>query len=255
MKDLKITVIGAGHLGKSIIKNLLALGYENITATRRNEEKLGELRSLSPSLKLSTNNKEAVETADLVILTAKQDSFEAISEEIRDLVDGKLLISLGPTMSLEELEGFFGSRNIRLMMPVYPGVDIISFVKDEACMEGDVAIVEGIFGENCVEHEEKDMLIATAYVVLRGVMNSLLDPLLRKSVELGMDEELARETMGKLLISTGQEIIDGGIAEDRLEAASGGFNEKSSTLKLHKKLQPVQEQLADLFEEAVKSLE
>lgn len=251
---MNIAIIGAGHLGTSIIKSLLNSGYGNITATRRDEEKLKELKSLSPSLKLTSSNKEAVVGADVVILTTKQTSFDAISEEIRELVDGKLLISLGPTLNLEKLNGLFGARNIRLMMPIYPGTDVIAFAKDAACTDEDIAVVKEIFGENCVEHAEKDMPVATAYVVFRCVMNSLLNPLLQKGIDAGMNEELARKTLGDLLISTGQEIKAGMIAEDRLAAASGGFNEKSFTLGLHKKLAPVRDQLEDLFEETCESL-
>ena len=83
MKNRKIAIIGCGNLGLTIAHGLLDDGYEasNLIATRRNTAVLEELQS--KGVHVTSNNAEAVELADVVVLGVKPYNVEPILHEIK----------------------------------------------------------------------------------------------------------------------------------------------------------------------------
>lgn len=241
-----ITIIGAGHIGTSIIRRLISNGHKNIIATRRNEEELQKLKERFPSVTITTNNKEAVEKAEVIILSTKQNSFQDVSKQIKAICDGKTIISTGPTYKLAQLKELFGEKDIRLIMPVNPSADIICYASniDKEAEE----VMEHIFGKSAVKVPEEEMPVATTYVLFRGVVNSLFEPLCNIGAEAGFNKVLAKEAIGNMLISTGEEIKQGITAQERLANASYNLDEQSFTMKLYHQLEPAQKLLQELFE-------
>lgn len=232
-KNLTIAVIGAGHLGSSILDRLKKNGYENLIATRRN----------SPG-----GDKAAAEKAGVIILATKEADFEDVAKEIREAREGKLLITVGPTWTLSQLGSVFGGKNARVITPVNASKDVICFCMDEKCTPEDELVIREIFGENLEKVAESEMPLATTYVLFRGILNSFFEPFAEIGIAEGMEEKRVRKILGRLLISAGEEIENGVSAEERLSNASGGLNEASFTMKLYKQIEPAQLLLKDLFE-------
>lgn len=271
-KNLKIAVIGAGHLGRCILKVLADNGYKNLIATRRDESELKNLKKLNPelentNLETTTNNKTAVEKADVIILATKNTSFSEISKEVKanfltkeeeknqNSTKEKLLISLCPVTNLKTLSQLFGTKNCRLIMPIDPLNDVICYSLSGKCEEKEEKIIQEmfqLFGGKTKKISEDKMPIASTYVLFRGILNSVLDPWRGTGISAGLSPKEAEELLGELLISTGQEFKKGLSAEKRIENASGGYNPKSFTLKLTKDLQPIKDQLAQSFDKTYK---
>lgn len=246
-----IAIIGAGHLGKSVLEGLAKKGHRNLIATRRNISELEKLSSISSSIILTIDNKQAAEQAKVIVLATKETNFEEIAQVIKTASTGKLLISLGPICSIATLNNLFGTRSIRLITPVSPGKDIICYTSDEKCTTEDEEIIRYIFGEHVTKIPEDKMSVATSYVLFRGLLNGLFEPLCDIGATMGFDEKLAHETMGAMLISAGEEISKGKSADLRLANASGGKNEQSFTMKLYHNLEPAQKLLSDLFQKVI----
>lgn len=88
MNNLKVSIIGCGNIGLSILQGLLKskeLRAENITATRRNIQDLYYLKD--DGIKLTNNNIEAVRESDLILIAVKPYNFVNVLEEIKDYLD------------------------------------------------------------------------------------------------------------------------------------------------------------------------
>lgn len=71
---MKISIIGGGNMGGAIARGLSQssiVAPSEITVSNRGEEKLNELKSFNPSIHTTTDNKEAVKEADVIILAVK----------------------------------------------------------------------------------------------------------------------------------------------------------------------------------------
>lgn len=104
MNQHKISVIGAGNLGISIVEGLLKAGYspEKIWATRRD---LTHIEALGKSgVNITTDNSEAVKNTDIIILSVKPFQVKEVVESIsKDLEGEKVLVSTATGISLNEL--------------------------------------------------------------------------------------------------------------------------------------------------------
>jgi pyrroline-5-carboxylate reductase len=97
LNNKKIAVIGAGNMGRALIGGMVnakLTAPKNITASRRNEESLKELRK-KWGIHAISDNKKAVAGADIVILAVKPQVAQAVLAEIAPAVNkGQLIISI-----------------------------------------------------------------------------------------------------------------------------------------------------------------
>lgn len=105
---MKIAIIGTGNMGGAIAKGLIKSGTcipEEITCTAKSEITLNKLRGYNPALQVTHDNKEAVQGADIVILSVKPWLIGDVIEEIRPVIDLKhqLIVSVAAGISLRDL--------------------------------------------------------------------------------------------------------------------------------------------------------
>ncbi len=104
--DQKITIIGAGNLGSAIAKGLLINGFikpDQLVITRRNTFSLSQFADLG--VKVTSNNTEAAEASDIIILAVKPYNYQDVLEEIKTVVHTKqILISVVTGVWLNDLE-------------------------------------------------------------------------------------------------------------------------------------------------------
>jgi pyrroline-5-carboxylate reductase len=112
MKNKKIAIIGCGNLGLTIAHGLLDDGFEaaNLIVTRRN---VASLKALADKgVVVTSDNAEAVKTADVVVLGVKPFNVEPILAEIKhELKANKhILVCLATGITLDELSKWSGSE-------------------------------------------------------------------------------------------------------------------------------------------------
>lgn len=107
----KIAIIGGGNLGTAIAEGLIKSGFvlpEHIIITKRNTRTLMPLAQ--KGILVSTDNREAVHYADLVLLCIKPFQVNEVLAEIRDqLRPSHALVSAVTGVTLEHIESIVGN--------------------------------------------------------------------------------------------------------------------------------------------------
>ena len=91
----KVAIIGCGNLGSSIIDGLIASNFckaEEIIATRRNSDNIKRFKEIGVAV--TKDNRLASAEAEVVILAVKPFQAAEVLQNIREQLDGKILISV-----------------------------------------------------------------------------------------------------------------------------------------------------------------
>lgn len=109
--ETKITIIGAGNLGTSLVKGLVDSGKykpSNFILTRRNLSKLEKLQT--EGFRVTDNNVEAIKNANVIILAVLPQKIDAILEEISKNINSKqLIISLVSGVKVNDIQKIIGN--------------------------------------------------------------------------------------------------------------------------------------------------
>ena len=107
-----IAIIGVGNLGIAITNGLLSSGFlthNKLTITRR---KLAGLEEFSnKGITITSNNKEAILNADIVLFSVQPRQLKEVIEEVKDALKDKLIISTLTGVKLDVLQNLVGYSN------------------------------------------------------------------------------------------------------------------------------------------------
>lgn len=133
----KIAIIGGGNLGTAIAEGLIKSGFvlpEHIIVTKRNTKTLRHLEE--KGILVSSDNKEAVQYADLVLLCVKPFQVNDVLSELKDgLRSSHVLVSAVTGVTIEQIEKIVGD-----------GVSIVRSMPNTA-----IAIQESM---TCISHKQ-----------------------------------------------------------------------------------------------------
>ena len=106
MADKKISIIGCGNIGLSILQGILkndTIPAKNITVTKRNIQELSYLKE--NGVRLTTDNISAVKESELIIIAVKPYNITNVLEEIKDHLDPlkHILISVTAGVTISEI--------------------------------------------------------------------------------------------------------------------------------------------------------
>ena len=91
---MKIAIIGTGNLGLSIAKGLMVNNsITTLYLTKRNPEALADWNK-AKQVTVTSDNRVAVKNSDILIFAVQPSQFEAILEEIKDLLNEHHVIIL-----------------------------------------------------------------------------------------------------------------------------------------------------------------
>lgn len=121
MKPNNIAILGGGNLGTSIAKGLVKSGMlrpAQITITNIDLELIRHLKE-EDGFNITTNNREAVNDAEIVIVAVKPTAAEFLLNEIKDSIQegSHVLISVISGVKLDKLEAIMGDMPIIRAMP------------------------------------------------------------------------------------------------------------------------------------------
>ncbi len=119
-------MIGCGNMAQAMLKGILTKGLykpEDVIASRRN---ITELQKVGKEygICITTDNVEAAERADVLILAIKPHQFPVVIQQIRDHVsEDTLVISIAAGQTIADIEKLFG-KDIKLVrtMPNTPAL-------------------------------------------------------------------------------------------------------------------------------------
>ncbi|MEK9148437.1 MAG: pyrroline-5-carboxylate reductase, partial [Candidatus Desantisbacteria bacterium] len=187
-------------MGEAIVRGLLKKGLyppSEIIATDVRPERLREIAA-GCKVETTSNNQEAVERADIVILAVKPQVMDGVLEKIAPKLKEKLIISIAAGVRLERIETLLPkARSIRVMpnTPGLIGCGISSLSCGSHCLRQDEETASRIFSAlgDVVKVEEKlmDAVCALsgsgpAYIFL------IIESLIAAGVKMGLSYDVAK---------------------------------------------------------------
>jgi len=112
LSDQHIAILGVGNMGRALLGGLLRgqdVAPEQVRVTRRDTRALDALREEFPGLITTTDNAEAVQGANIVILAIKPQVVSEVIESIREhLAPNTLVVSILAGITTESLRESLG---------------------------------------------------------------------------------------------------------------------------------------------------
>jgi pyrroline-5-carboxylate reductase len=217
MNTKKIAILGCGNLGTSILKGLLSnsVSPENIICTRRNVESLQEFRD--QGVNVTSDNAQAAEFADLIILAVKPFTLEAVVREVGpNLRSNHLLISAVSGTSIQEInQQFVGDCPIFRVMPntasdVGQSVTLIATVPGYEDQVGEVSELFDSIGEAIVINEE--LMDAATVLGACGIafVMRFMRAMTQGGIQIGFDAKTAGRIVNQVVKGAAELLIERG---------------------------------------------
>ncbi len=219
MKEKKITIIGGGNLGASIVKGLLKSNNhapENITVTRRKTHLLQELSDAG--VKVHSDNLEAVRNSDVIILAIKPKTLDKILEEIKnELREDQILVSVVTGVTIAYLQMKIGTN-----MPTFRAMPntAIAIRESMTCIstnngeDNHVKDVKDIFDElgKTIKINE-DLMDASTVLAACGIAYALrfIRAASQGGIEIGFDADTAQMITSQTVKGAATLLIEGGL--------------------------------------------
>ena len=118
----KLGFIGCGEMASAIIKGLLNSGFvhtSDIKATTHTD-KSASAKSKILKIKVITNNKEIANNSEIIVLATKPNSIVDVLKEIKEEVNGKLIISIAAGINTAKIEEIVDKSPVIRVMPNTP---------------------------------------------------------------------------------------------------------------------------------------
>lgn len=203
---MKLTFLGSGNIARAIIGGLIANGTDpgDITAADPMQPALTEVAKLGVST--TTDNRQAVESADVILLSVKPNIIKDLGREIAPYVGTRLVISVAAGITSTSLAAWLGEQvPIIRCMPNTPALyqqGITGLYAGNGVDGAQRETAENILSAvgSCIwVSEEAEMNAVTAvsgsgpayfFYVMEAMQNA--------AVDLGLSEDIAR----KLVLGT-----------------------------------------------------
>lgn len=199
---MKIAIIGVGNLGYSIATGILKqkdFEVKNLYLTKRDISSLNSWQKL-PNVKISTENKTAVRTSNIVIIAVQPKQLQTVLLEIKDIVNSNThtVISTVTGRKIAEIEQILG-ENVPIIRSM-PNT-AISVGQSMTCISGNgkgmenIALAKTIFNSlgKTICIEEKLMQAATV-ICASGIAfwMRLIRATTQGAIQLGFDAKEAQ---------------------------------------------------------------
>ncbi len=156
---MKITIIGGGNMGGAMARGMAAgkiVPASNIYVTTKSEASAQKISDCDPRIHTGTDNRKAVEGADLIILAIKPWLLEGVIEEIKSGLDytRQSIASVVAGVNFESLQRMLdnGSGVRPTLFRIIPNTAIsigesVTFIAAEGADEQQIDTLKRIFDE------------------------------------------------------------------------------------------------------------
>ena len=207
---MKITIIGGGNMGGAIAGGLAAgnmIAAGDITVTARTARTLDRIKECNSAIVTMSDNRAAVESADLVLFAVKPWLLEEIAAGVRDVLDYRRqqVASVVAGVTFERLTEMLdnGSGIAPVLYRIIPNTAIslgrsVTFIAHSGATGEQLNAVVAMFdqlGRTFVVTEE--MMTAGTSLASCGIAFALkyIDASIRGGVELGFSAAESREVV------------------------------------------------------------
>lgn len=214
---MKIAIIGAGNLGKSIAKGLITTNaITTLYLTRRNLNSIKDFDGYK-NLFITTDNAEAVKNSDILIFAVQPVHLEKILINIKPLLnENHVLISTITGFSISRMEGIVGED--KFVIRAMPNT-AIAVGKSMTCLCSNekgkvrIKIAEAIFnrlGTSIIIPEEK--MQAATVICASGIAfwMRLIRATTQGAIQLGFEAKEAQELAMQTCFGAASLLIESG---------------------------------------------
>jgi pyrroline-5-carboxylate reductase len=200
LKGKKITVIGTGNLGSSIVRGLIKdkIPAKNITATDRTLKQLEHIAS--QGVNTSTDNLSAIKNADMIIVSVKPYKISDILTEIGPFLNpGQMLISTVSGVSISKMKELIGNKE-NTICRIMPNT-AIAINESMTCIaapdttEEQRAMLEELFSDLGVSiFINEEMMNAATVLAACGIAFAMrfIRAMMQGGIEIGFDSKTAK---------------------------------------------------------------
>ncbi len=188
-----VGVIGAGQIGSAIAKILAESGRWVVYASRRKIYKVEGLRDLG--VHLTADNREVAEKSNIIVLAVKPYKVIEVLEEISDLTDGKIIISVAAAVPIRRIKAVCPRAKVIRAMPniaLLVKASFTAYSKDKDVTPEEEALVLEIFKELGYAHEIDEELM-DAVTALSGSGPAYIATLIEAMAYAGLKVGLPRD--------------------------------------------------------------
>lgn len=201
LADKKVAIIGVGNMGLALMRGMIDSGAvppSCITVHNRRPERTQHIVE-QYGVKGAQSNLACVEGADIVLVAVKPQIFGKVLAEIRDAVDGALVISVAAGITCDRIETELGG-NVRVVRAMPNTPSVIKEGATAVCpgahatehdLEQAVAVLEPISQVLVVDEAHMDAVTGLsgsgpAYVML------IIEAFSDAGVRVGLSREIAQ---------------------------------------------------------------
>ena len=150
---LKLGFIGAGNMGSAILRGLIAAQYisaKDMAVCDLDARKLEQLSEEMPGLTCTESDVELADMCDMIILAVKPHYMQETLESIREVLDGKAVISIAAGWTMQQLTNALegsGATWLRVMpnTPAMVGEGMTAICEETNFSRDDFDFAKGIF--------------------------------------------------------------------------------------------------------------
>ncbi len=208
-----VAVIGAGVIGGAIVKCLQECkDVGRVIATRRRVTALLDMKKLGAEV--STDNKTAAAKADVIFICVKPNDIKTVLNEIKDELEGKLVVSTAAIVSLEFLHSIAPKSHFVRTMPniaALAGASFTAYNLDKNCTEEDKQTVKTLLNAmgTSMEVEEKYMDAVTGLIGSGPAFVAIvIDALMYAGLKVGLPRDLALYGAAQSVLGTAKLVLD-----------------------------------------------
>lgn len=208
----RIAIIGAGRMGQAIARALLEKNVvkpDQLILTNIRLDILQEFSKKYP-VQISSNNNQAVQQADIILLTILPQQMPEVLEEISNDVTGKLIISIAAGITIDMIQmGLWHESAIVRVMPnlcAQIGESMSVWAKSKTVTNEQVSFVKDIFSSIGTDVDLPDESFINKITPISGsgpaYVFYLAELLEKAAIQSGISKTLAKKLAKQTIIGS-----------------------------------------------------
>ncbi len=198
-----VAVIGAGKIGEAVANSIAR--SKQVTSVIMTKRNLATIRpSKSGKVTATTNNREAAQKADIVLISVKAGDAKHVLNEISQFTAGKVVISLMAAITIDRLEKALPKAKVVRAMPniaAVIGEAITAYSLGGKVTAADAAKVEFVLG--CFgDHVKVPEALLNPVTALSGSGPAYIAVVIEAMVSAGLKVGIPRDIAFKLVTKT-----------------------------------------------------
>ena len=218
--SLKLGFIGCGNMGKAMLSGVLESGKcvkADVLFSAKTEATREKIKSQF-DIKVTADNKEVAEFADVLFLAVKPQYYAEVIDQIKDVVrDDTIVISIAPGKSLEWFDQAFGKQlKVIRTMPNTPAMvkeGMMGMCPNELVTDEETALVKDI----CDGFSETEIITENLMDVVTAVSGSspayvfmFIEAMADAAVAGGMPRQQAYKFAAQAVLGSAKMVLETG---------------------------------------------